>query len=120
MASRAFNLQSFIHSRHAILPVLPLPLRTWRFTFNACVLCFFLSLPSSILIKTQVLILGAAKDTAVALRSTLLAASQVQGRPETDSVIKEMQTYGSVSFRNWASWEKVNEAFLHINHNSAF
>ncbi|VDK38281.1 unnamed protein product [Taenia asiatica] len=44
---------------------------------------------------SQVLILGAAKDTAVALRSTLLAASQVQGRPETDPVIKEMQMYES-------------------------
>ncbi|VDM32021.1 unnamed protein product [Hydatigera taeniaeformis] len=44
---------------------------------------------------SQVLILGAAKDTAVALRSTLLAASQVQGRPKTDPTFKEMQTYES-------------------------
>ncbi|CDS39815.1 talin [Echinococcus multilocularis] len=46
---------------------------------------------------SQVLILGAAKDAAVALRSTLLAASQVQGRPKTDPAFKEMEAYeGSV------------------------
>ncbi|KAL5104483.1 Talin-1 [Taenia crassiceps] len=44
---------------------------------------------------SQVLILGAAKDSAVALRSTLLAASQVQGRLKTDPTITEMQTYES-------------------------
>lgn len=43
-------------------------------------------------------ILSAAKDTAVALRSTLLTAAQVQGRSINDLIFQEAKTYESVSF----------------------
>ena len=49
-------------------------------------------------ISTQVLILGAAKDTAVALRNILLAASQIQSRPKTDQVFEEIKTYENVGW----------------------
>ncbi|KAM3178827.1 hypothetical protein ACTXT7_001784 [Hymenolepis weldensis] len=42
---------------------------------------------------SQVQILSTAKDTAVALRSTLLTAAQVQGRSKKDPAFKEVKTY---------------------------
>uniref|UniRef100_A0A5K3F121 FERM domain-containing protein n=1 Tax=Mesocestoides corti TaxID=53468 RepID=A0A5K3F121_MESCO len=41
---------------------------------------------------SQVRVLGAAKDTAVALRSTLLAASQVHNRSKEDPAMEELQS----------------------------
>uniref|UniRef100_A0A0R3TEL1 I/LWEQ domain-containing protein n=1 Tax=Rodentolepis nana TaxID=102285 RepID=A0A0R3TEL1_RODNA len=41
----------------------------------------------------QVQILSAAKDTAVALRNTLLTAAQVQSKSKKDPVFKEVKTY---------------------------